>query len=426
MAVVTEPEPAARRAAARERAPAAVVGPALRFGRAVAERLARRPGTPLLPIPPMTSGAVAKTGGGAGRRIVAGLLLMPSFLAILYFAFFASDRYVSEAAFIVRSAQQGIGGGLGSFLQITGIARSQDDAFSVHEYIRSRDAVHDLEAILPLREMFARPEADFVARWPGPFGGESAVELTEYYLDRVEVIYDSTTGISTLRVQAFRPEDADRIARALLDLSEDLVNRMNARIRSDAVRFAEEEVAEAERRLLEAQLAVTRFRSRELMLDPEQTSLALVELVGGLSSQLALTRAQIRQLESSSPSSPQIASLRETAAALEAQIEAERSQLAGASEGLAGKVAEYERLRLEQDFLVRNLAEARLALETARNEARRQQLYLVRIVEPRPADDATEPRRLRAIFVVVAGTILLGFVGWLVRTGVREHAIEPR
>lgn len=363
-------------------------------------------------------------GGGGLRRLGTALLLLPSFLTILYFAVVASDRYVSEAVFIVRSAHQGIGGGLGSFLQITGIARSQDDAFSVHEYIRSRDAVHDLEEMLPLRDMFARPEADFVARWPGPLRGDSAVELTEYFRERVEVLYDSITGISTLRVQAFRPEDADAIARALLDLSENLVNRMNTRIRNDAIRFAQAEVEEAERRLVEAQLAITGFRGRELMLDPEQSSLALAELVGGLASQLALIEAQIRQVEATSPASPQLQSLRETAIALRAQISAERAQLTGTSANLAAKVAEFERLTLEQEFLVKNLAEARRALESARNEARRQQLYLVRIAEPRPADNATEPRRLRAIFVILACTLLLGFVGWLIWTGAREHAIE--
>ncbi|WP_439496037.1 hypothetical protein [Bosea sp. (in: a-proteobacteria)] len=57
-------------------------------------------------------------------------------------------------------------------------------------------------------------------------------------------------------------------------------------------------------------------------------------------------------------------------------------------------------------------------------EARRQQLYLERIVEPRAADYSAEPRRLRNVIVTFCATLLLFFVGWLLSQGVREHAIE--
>jgi len=61
------------------------------------------------------------------------------------------------------------------------------------------------------------------------------------------------------------------------------------------------------------------------------------------------------------------------------------------------------------------------ALENARNEADRKQLYLERLVQPNLPDIAIEPKRLRSIVVV----FVLGMIAWgilsLLLAGVREH-----
>ena len=67
------------------------------------------------------------------------------------------------------------------------------------------------------------------------------------------------------------------------------------------------------------------------------------------------------------------------------------------------------------------LASALASLESARNEAQRQQVYLERIAQPSLPDVAQEPRRLRSI----AATFILGLVAWgilsMLVAGVREH-----
>ena len=61
------------------------------------------------------------------------------------------------------------------------------------------------------------------------------------------------------------------------------------------------------------------------------------------------------------------------------------------------------------------------SLEEARNEARRKQAYVERIVQPSLPDEAQEPRRLRGIFA----TFVLGLIAWAILTmllaGIREH-----
>ncbi len=145
-----------------------------------------------------------------------------------------------------------------------------------------------------------------IARFPNPISGDTEEELFLHYKGKVEAIHVATTGITTLRVQAFRPEDALAVNRTLLTLGEELVNRMNERIRNDAVRFAESEVNRSQQRLVDTQIKITEFRNRELMLDPSKSSLIVAELIGRLSAELAVVTAQLREVEAASANSPQI------------------------------------------------------------------------------------------------------------------------
>lgn len=363
----------------------------------------------------------------SGSKIAFLLVVaVPTALSALYFGLIASDRFVSESTFVVRSAKSPLSGGLGGLLQIVGITRSQDDAYSVQEYLLSRDAVAALAQTLPLRDMFNRPGADFFARYPNPLYRSSDEELFQYYKSRVSVVHGATTGLTTLKVETFLADDSLKINQTLLGLGEALVNRMNERIRADAIRFAEAEVKRGEERLVETQVAITEFRNRELMLDPSKSSLIVAELIGRLSAELAAVTAQLREVEASSPSSPQIPGLQRRIAALDGQITLERQRVSTASDGLADKIAGYERLTLQREFAVKALASAVTSLEVARNEARRQQLYLERVVEPHIPDYAEQPRRLRTVILVFAGSLMLFFVGWLLLAGVREHSIKVR
>ena len=76
---------------------------------------------------------------------------------------------------------------------------------------------------------------------------------------------------------------------------------------------------------------------------------------------------------------------------------------------------------LERGFADRQVASAMTSLENARNEARRKQIYLERIVQPHRPDEALEPRRARAIIsIFIAGLVAWAVMSMLV-AGVREH-----
>lgn len=353
---------------------------------------------------------------------VFGLLVMlPTVVAALYFLLIASPRYVSEAKFVVRSQDSGAPSTLGIALQGVGLSTSQTDAFAVHQYIESRQAITDLEAQLPLRRLLNKPGADPFFKYPRLGEGSSNEDLYEAFGRFVTVGYDSTNGISTLRVQAFEPAHAKMIAEGLLNGGEALVNKLNQRSSDQAVLDAERRLKEAEDRLAESQRVLGDFRNAERMVDPVRTATESGEIIGGLMMSVAQLRAERSQLAADAPQSPQLSSLDGRIAAYEAQIAQERAKIAGNADSLAPKIGTYERLSLDQELAARAVTGARVAADNARMEAHRQQLYLERVVAPNEPDKAKEPKRLLSILIVFMSTMLLYSVGWLVLAGVREH-----
>ena len=95
--------------------------------------------------------------------------------------------------------------------------------------------------------------------------------------------------------------------------------------------------------------------------------------------------------------------------------------MAGAQGSLAPKISTYEDLVLNREFADKQLAAATAALTTAEQEARRQKLYLDRIVNPSLPDEAMEPRRWLSLLTVFASCLLIYGLLWLMWAGVREH-----
>jgi capsular polysaccharide transport system permease protein len=357
------------------------------------------------------------------NRLLVATVFAPTLLAVVYYGFIASDIYISESRFVVRSPQrQQSSSVLGAIFSGAGFTRSQDDAFSVHDFIVSRDALSELDTKLQVRKAFNDPKVDFLSRFPGLFGDDSFESLHKYYGQRISIVHDSASNISTLRVSAFNAEQSHAINELLLVMGERLINQTNDRGRQDLVKYAQAEVTAAEGKTKEASLALAGYRNQRSVFDPDRQSAIQLQQVSKLQDELIATKMQLAQVRTLTPDNPQVPVLQKRAEALQREMDNEMAKVAGGgSNSLTNKAAEFERLTLERAFADRQLASAMGSLESARNEARRQALYLERIVQPSTPDMAVEPRRLRAIFTV----LMMGLIAWgilnILLAGVREH-----
>ena len=350
-------------------------------------------------------------------------VLAPTLLVAAYFYLVAAPQYVSESRIVVRSRgdapQMSLGGAISAAMGGGGGAAS-GEASSVRDFLLSHDAVMRAHEKVDLVSIWQREEADLWAR----LHDTEPERLTKFYNNMVSASLDSSTGVLTLRVRSFRPEDSRAISTTLLDLAEQLVNRLSERSREDALRIARNEVEIAERRVAAARDALTQFRERQQDLDSAGSAAGAQQAIVGMENALTAARAELRErMAFMRADNPALQSTRNRIEALERQIAAERARRTQGDGALSQQLAAFERLMLEREFADRQLASATTSLETARIEAQRQQVYIARVVEPNLAVHPLYPRKLISVGSVFLGLSVAFGIGWLLVASMRDHAV---
>ena len=367
-----------------------------------------------------------------GARLFGFLLLIvaiaiPSLL-IAHYGFLATDRYVTEAQFSVRSASQqaGLPDIISSSTGIpsaAGMLGAFQDAFVVREFVHSQELVDRIDEELGMVALFGSPAVDW---WSRLDSDSTREEMHDYWQHRVSADLDATTGLVTLKVSAFSPEDSLRLTRAILAASQELVNELSANARRDALSFAAEEVAKAEERLREARLAVTKFRKNTGDIFPEATARAQLELIAQLDFELAKAKAEVAALGLSARAPTQRAA-QARIVALEEQIAAERKKLTGTAphpgtnDPLSDVLIDYQALEVDRLFAEEFYMGTLSLMEAARQEAIKIQRYLVVFVQPGLAEEPREPRRGWAVLTVLACTLAAYIVLGVLYKTIKEH-----
>lgn len=359
------------------------------------------------------------------HRYLLLLVFAPTLLLAGYYYLIASNQYESEAHFIVNSGNTGTtipSSGIGQMLGMSvGLSGAQGQVLSVADYLQSHDAVQALHQRVNLVRIFRRSGTDPWSRlW---FSNPKPETLLRFYRGQVSVHFDRDTGITTLKVRTFRSADSYRIAEDLLQLGEARVNEMNRRSYNDAVSTARDQLARAEEGVAAVQRSITSYRQQGRDIDPRSTGEAQTKLVTDLRGNLAAAQAQLVSTGATiSRSSPQYVALARHVSALRAEMANQSAQLAGKGSTIARNLGGYEDLKIRQDFVGKRYESAAAALDKARQDAQRQQLYLVRVVNPNLPVKALYPERTKIVLTVFFGLLLSYGIGWLIVAGVREHA----
>jgi BexC/CtrB/KpsE family polysaccharide export inner-membrane protein len=346
---------------------------------------------------------------------------LPTILASIYFGMFASDVYISESRFVVRSPTRPAASPLGVLLSASGFSGAGEESNAVSEYLISRDALNEADADGLVRNAYGPARASWFDRFGGWFGGTSREELYQYFSKHISVSTSPTVQVTNLSVRAFSPEDAKQINERLLRQSEALVNRLAERARGDAISIAQSEVNAAQTRARNSALALAQFRNRAGILDPERQAVIQLQMVSKLQDELIASRTQLLQLNTYTPQASQIPFLRTRVRSLEREIKSQISQVAGDRSSLSGVAVQYQTLLLDNELAGKLLTASLTSLEEAKAEARRKRAYVERIAQPSLPDYALEPRRLRGVLA----TFIMGLLAWGVFStliaGIREH-----
>lgn len=349
-------------------------------------------------------------------------VVLPTAVAVSYYGFIASDVYVSQSLFVVRSPERQSASPLGMLFKGAGFSRAQDDAYVVNDFMRSREALMALETKLGIKQKFADEAIDPFSRFAGIDPDQSFEAFHRYFQKHAEQQIDSLSSITTLTIRAYTPQDAQRMNEELLRLSEARVNQLNTRGRQDLINFAQQEVADAQRRALEASLVLADYRNKKGVIDPERQTAIPLQQIAKLQSELLAAKTQLSQVMLLAQENPQIPSLKQTVAMLEREIALESAKVTGdTKQSLASKAADFQKLAMNKEFADKMLAGALTTLEQARTESQRQQLYLERIAQPSLPDAALEPRRVRGVLTAFVLGLLFWGIAAMVIAGVKEH-----
>jgi len=350
------------------------------------------------------------------------VVLLPVAISILYFGFMASDVYISESQFVVRSPQKPSTSPLGAILQTAGFTNATDEADAAQSFAVSRDALRALNRNGAFVKAYTRPDISIIDRF-NPLGRWGSFEyLYNYFQGKVSLSQDSSTSVLTLAVRAYTPQDAYQFNQELLQMTEATVNKLNERGRQDLVQYAQTEVDIAKAKSQAASLALAAYRNRSGVVDPEAEAQAKLQMISGLQTQLIGAKTELAQVQRYAPQNPRLPVIRTEIGALERQINDELSQVRGGPRSLAGNAVKYQRLYLESDFADKQLAAALATLEEAKDDARRKQAYVERIVEPNLPDSPMEPERLRGIFATFVLSLVAFAILRMLVAGLREHA----
>lgn len=350
--------------------------------------------------------------------IVVGI---PTLIASIYFGVMASDVFVSEARFAIRSANGGSsGGGLAAILASPVIAAGSNETMVVADYLHSQDMLNKIRERMDFDAHYTNPSIDRLTRL-----NEKATQeqMLKYFQHQVDVVRDTQSQVVTLRARAFDPRTAQQLASLVIELSEELVNEMSHRIEVDALAMARDEVERATQKVSMASNELTRFRNTRESINPAEESSALLGIVSNLEARLIESRTELIEKQAFiREDSPIIISLKNRIKALTRQLSLERGRLVGADgTHMSGLIQDYGPLVLSQELAQRQYTSALNSLEVARLEAQRKKQYIVTFIEPGLPDAAMEPRRFLEVLTVAILAFLSYMIGGLMWSALRDH-----
>lgn len=339
--------------------------------------------------------------------------LIPTVLAVTYYGFLASDRFVVESRFALRPAlgnvekasPDQVGTNSGSTM---GQMVAQDSLITTN-YILSRPMVEALEKALPLRQMFSRSSIDVFSR----FDPELPIEkLVKFWHERVHTAIETSGGIITLTVNTFDADESLELSKAILAESERMVNALSTRAREDALAESGRELKRAEERLRKVRTDVAALRNKDGVLDAQKTNESNLKVIGDLrTTRINLAIQLIQSQRDLGPETRRIQDMKAQLKDLDENIV--RIERQSATEDpeqrriLADSLTRFEALDAERLDAQKYFEKVLAASERARIMSERQVEFFTMIVQPVKPESSQQPRRLLMICLLAGGAALV-------------------
>lgn len=358
------------------------------------------------------------------KNIFLAVVIIPFLLSVVYFTFFAVDRYVSNAQIVVKQADSKVSPASAGLAILTGGVdpASQEYTLYLQEYINSYDMLSYLDETIDWTKHYANIYTD-----PLYYLAEetSLEDKLEFYNKMVTTFYDPTTGLLSIEAQALTGEYSEKIVQTILERSKYFINAVSREMTMEQVAFANTELQLSIARYQDSKNAMEAFQNQYGLLDLEATAQSMLEIVSSLESEIARENVRLKSLETTlANGAPQIKSLKNKIESLEQQLEIEKSKLTATTnitDSFNALASEYRQLQVNL-LVSEEFYKASLALvESAKLDAIKNVRSLITIVKPVQPEEAIYPKKIYNLITIFI--ILCLFYGVLrfVIASIRDH-----
>ncbi|PZX38322.1 capsular polysaccharide transport system permease protein [Roseinatronobacter thiooxidans] len=363
------------------------------------------------------------------RGLVLSLVLviaLPVLLTTIYLTIFAQPQYASQVGFTIRQEETGnasdLMGGLSGLLG----SPVQSNADLLFEYVQSQEIVERIDAHFDLIAHYTEswPRDPVFSIWP-----TALIEDVHWFWNRmVRLTYDKSTGMMLAQVRARDPASAQRLAHLIVAESELMINRLNETARRDTMRNAEFDLETALERLRSARQALSEFRARTQILDPQADIQGRMGVLNVLQQQLAeaLVEYDLLMMQISDSNDPRLRQMQRRIEVVRNRINEERrdftqQDVTGDDTDYPRLIAQYEGLLVDQTFAEATYQAALTAFDAARSNASRQTLYLANFIQPSLAQRAQYPQTILIIALTAGFMTLIWSIMALVYYSLRDR-----
>jgi capsular polysaccharide transport system permease protein len=184
--------------------------------------------------------SLGETWGRITKRISFwSVITLVAILTTVYYYVFAESLYDSQAILSIQ-IKGASASGVGSILSSTlGTSGSSSQSQQIYEYIQSMDMLKILDKKYHLREVYSDSGRNPFWKLYFPQTDEN---FLWFYQHMVELDSQSDVGIMTIDVLDYDRDRAHAIAESLTQLSEKFINDINAKMQTQTMKFAREEL----------------------------------------------------------------------------------------------------------------------------------------------------------------------------------------
>lgn len=338
-------------------------------------------------------------------------VLIPTVIAAIYYASFATPLYSTRTEFLIQQADSGgSSGGLGGLFSGSPLASSQD-SLTVQSYLKSRAAMQRLDAEYDYVAHFSQENLDFLTRLAPDATREDAFRT---YSKNVTIAFDPTEGILKMEVITITPEEGVTYSEALLSYAEEVVDNLSQRLREDQTAVAEASFEETRRNMEEAQQRVIDLQQRHNVISSDIEITFLSQQVSTLQGLLTQEKLRLSELLSSARPNPALVEpVENRIKVLEDEIASVRAQMTETNTDGESLVRITSELAIAQAELVnwQTMLQATLqSVEAAKLSASSQTRFLAVGVPPIAPDEPSYPRTFEntlLTFMIMAGIYLM-------------------